>query len=254
MIYAIAIIAVQVITLIHIVRSGRTMPWLYVVIFLPLVGSIAYLVAEVLPEALGGQQAQHLGETLKDRADPERHLRALQDAAQQNDTPQARIKVAQELARLGRSADAAEAYRAAMTGLFADDEDLQFSLTTALFDAAEQGQGSWAAARAALTRLQEINPEFHRKEQILFQARLAEADGDVALAGRLYQELMVGFSSLEVRVRYAHFLFQNGRRDDARAMLLGVLDEAKRAAPHVRQMQAHWFQQAEAALAIVNRA
>ena len=42
-------IAIQVIAAIHLLRTGRDMRWLWLIVFLPVVGSLAYFFIEVLP-------------------------------------------------------------------------------------------------------------------------------------------------------------------------------------------------------------
>lgn len=254
MIYAIAVIAVQVMTLIHVVRTGRTQPWLMVVLFLPLVGSIAYLVAEVLPEALGQGAAQRAQSAARDLVDPERRLRDLEDNARAIDTPQAFASVAKELVRLRRYKEAIAAYERAMTGIFADDPELLYAKAEAAFDGAETGQLEWAEAGRAFERLEPLDPKFRVKDRTLFRARLATATGDAELAEREYRELTRGHSAFEVRVRYAHFLYTQRRYDEARALLSEVIAEAKRSSPHVQHMNAEWISQAGTAFSVVSDA
>jgi hypothetical protein len=254
MLYGIAIVAIQVMTLIHVVRTGRTQPWLFVVLFLPLVGSIAYLVAEVLPEVLGQGAAQRAMASAKDKLDPERRLREAKDQADAIDTPQAHADYARELARLGRYADAVAVYDRIMSGLFADDPELGYAAAQAAFDAAEHGQFAWSQARTALDRLETADPKFRPKDRALFRARLAAAEGDAAKADDEYKALTAGYASPEIRVRYAHFLYTQGRLDDARALLDGIVAEANRSTPHVRLMNADWFAQAQTALTVVSAA
>jgi hypothetical protein len=44
-----AVIALQLVCVIHLMRTGRNPLWLTALIFLPVVSAIAYLVVEVLP-------------------------------------------------------------------------------------------------------------------------------------------------------------------------------------------------------------
>jgi hypothetical protein len=248
-----AIVGIQVLTVIHIVRSGRTNPWLYVVVFLPLVGSVAYLVAEVLPELLSDPAAQRAREAMRDRVDPERRLRALRSEAEEIGTPQSFAALAEELARLGRTNDAVAAYRRAMTGLFAHDPDLHFALAKTLVDAAEQDATHWQAAAQAVQDLSALDAVHRPGDQTLLQARLALGTGDVPAADRLFRHLTEGFPSVEVSVRYAHFLYTHGKVAEARSLLEQVQALAKRSTAHVRRMNAYWFDQADVAMRTLTR-
>lgn len=253
MIYGIALIAIQIMTLIHVVRTGRTQPWLFVVLFLPLVGSIAYLVAEVLPEILNGKTARNATAAARDKLDPDRLVRALSEEAEAAQTPQAFAKLAHEYARLGRHADAVSAFRQAMTGIFADDPELTFALATTTFDGAEDGTLTWLDARKAFDELERIDSAFKYKDRALLRARLAVAEGDMSKAGAEFSQLTQGYASIETRVRYAHYLYTLGRTADARTILDAIQREAAKAAPHVIAMNQKWFDQARVALDIVNR-
>ena len=65
----------------------------------------------------------------------------------------------------------------------------------------------WREARREWDRLAAIDPNFRVQDQELLHARLAHAEGDTATASRLYAKLASGYSTAEIRVRYAHFLY-----------------------------------------------
>jgi hypothetical protein len=52
MYYVIGIVSLilQVALAVHVVRTGRSMMWLFIILFFPVVGSLIYLFAEVIPE------------------------------------------------------------------------------------------------------------------------------------------------------------------------------------------------------------
>ena len=49
MTYLIISIAIQVALIIHCVRTGRNMLWIWAIALLPLVGTIAYVLVEIVP-------------------------------------------------------------------------------------------------------------------------------------------------------------------------------------------------------------
>jgi hypothetical protein len=254
MMYAIAVIAIQLMTLLHVVRSGRTQPWLFVVLFLPLVGSVAYLIAEVLPEFLGRSETRRAIATARDSLDPERRLRDLREAAETLGTAQSFADYARELSALGRHDQAHEVFGQAMTGLFAGDPEMSYLVAVNAFEGAEQNQMSWDQARQALAALEQAEEKFRAKDRALLRARLAAATGDAEKASEEFRRLTTGYAGPEIRVRFAHFLYTQGQLDEAKALLDSVLAEARRSSAHVRQMNAFWFRQAEAAVKTVSDA
>ena len=66
---------IQVALIIHVIRTGRNQLWIFALAFLPLVGSLAYIVAEVLPAMLGGRTARRATSSVRRMIDPDRDLR-----------------------------------------------------------------------------------------------------------------------------------------------------------------------------------
>ena len=50
--------SIDVIFIVHAAKTGRFMPWGYLILFLPGVGVVAYILVELLPEWLGSAQGQ----------------------------------------------------------------------------------------------------------------------------------------------------------------------------------------------------
>jgi hypothetical protein len=42
-------LALQLLLIIHVIKTGRNTLWIFLLIFVPLVGGLAYLIVEVLP-------------------------------------------------------------------------------------------------------------------------------------------------------------------------------------------------------------
>ena len=52
---------VQVGLIVHVVKTGRNFLWMAAIGFLPIAGSLAYIVVELLPELFGGRTARRAG-------------------------------------------------------------------------------------------------------------------------------------------------------------------------------------------------
>jgi len=49
--------AVQVLLVVHCFKTGRNTMWIWVLVFLPGVGALAYLAVEILPQLFGARSA-----------------------------------------------------------------------------------------------------------------------------------------------------------------------------------------------------
>ena len=58
MAYLVIMFAVQVALIVHVIRTGRNSLWIWAIALIPIAGSIAYIIAEVLPGLLRSRGAQ----------------------------------------------------------------------------------------------------------------------------------------------------------------------------------------------------
>jgi len=49
---------IQILLIIHVLKTGRDRYWIWLLLFLPLIGGIAYLVVEIIPEFSSGITGQ----------------------------------------------------------------------------------------------------------------------------------------------------------------------------------------------------
>ncbi|HSZ74773.1 MAG TPA: tetratricopeptide repeat protein [Rhizomicrobium sp.] len=233
--YLLGPIALEIACVIHAVKTGRVFPWIYVIIFLPLVGCIAYFAVEIVPEMARSRGAQKFHASAKAMADPNRSLREAQRGAEMTGSVDAKRTLAEEYVKRGNYADAVELYRDAATGQFRDDPALLLGLARALFLS-----GDGVGAQAALDQLQVADPNFVSDEAHLIYARALEMQGknDEALAE--YERLVRYFSGEEARGRYAQLLQRMGRNEDAKTVYAEILKRLDGAPKRYQTMQKEW--------------
>jgi hypothetical protein len=229
-------IALTIFCVIHIIRTGADRIWVYVVVLLPGLGSIAYLLAEVLPSMIGGQRARRLASGAVRSIDPGRDLRRRAADLDLVDSAENRRLLAEEHLRLGQYPQAVDLYESALTGIHTDDASLLLGLARAA-DAA----GDHVKALAALDRLRAANPDFQSGEAHLIYARSLEGLGR---DGEALEELaaLVGYATgEEARCRYAMLLRKHGREAEARRVFEEIMVRAKRANRRYRNAEREWI-------------
>jgi hypothetical protein len=216
----------------HAIRTGRINYWLLILIFLPGLGSIAYLLIEVLPEMRSSRAARRAVSGLGEALDPNRALRESAANLEVADTADNRRHLAEERMKRGQWAEAEALYRAALVGPLADDPALLIGLSKALY-----GQADYQGAVDALDTLYRSNPTYESREARLIQARALEGLGRTREAADAYRALIGYTSGPEAQVRYGLMLKKMGEPDGARAALAeavrtyrrGKLDAEERA-------------------------
>jgi hypothetical protein len=232
-------IAIQVALIVHVVRTGRNMLWIMAIAFLPLIGSIAYVIAEILPQALSGGTARRARSGMQRMMDPDRDLRRASAEVEISGNVDARRRLAEELSERGQFDRAIEVYQGGLKGIFEHDPTLLLGLARAYF-----GKGDFAAARATLERLAVQDPEFKSADADLLYARTLEAQGALEEAERAYAAVAPAFPGAEARLRYGMLLKRRGKVEEARSVLKDLLDGAKLGPRHYRKAQAEWLERA----------
>jgi hypothetical protein len=234
---------IEIACIVHAVRNGRIFPWVYVIVFLPLVGCIAYFAVEIVPELLRSRTARSLSSNVRQMADPHRSLREKRREAELVGSVDSKRALAEEYVQRGGYGDAVVLYRSALSGQFRDDPALLMGLARAQFLS-----GDGAGAQASLDALKAADPNYVSSDAHLLYARALEEQGKLDEALSEYQQLVRYFAGEEARCRYAMLLDRLGKRDQAHQLYEGVLKSLDGAPRHYRRAQKEWGDIARAAI------
>ena len=235
-------IAIQVLLIVHVIKTGRNTMWIWVLIlpYIALPGALAYIAIEILPDLFRSRTAQRTARGFRKAMDPGADLRRYEQEARVTGNVAARQRYADELSRQGRHEEAIGQYREALTGLYAHDPNLMLGIARAQF-----GMADAPAARATLDELIHNNPDFKRPEGHLLYARALEAEGNIQKALEEYQVLAFSYPGAEAAVRYAQLLKSNGRSAEAEKIARELLEQARIAPAHYRRAQRSWLDAAQ---------
>lgn len=237
------VVLMQVALVVHVIKTGRNMLWIWALALLPGLGSLAYFLVEVLPGVFGSRGAQGLFRSMRRVVDPNRGLRQASVTAAVTDTVAAKVRLAAEQSRRGNHAVAIETYRSGLRGLYEHDPTLLLGLSEA-----QHALGDIGAARTSLEALFQHNPEFKSPSGHLLYARVLETAGELARAEIEYRAVAAYFPGAEAKLRLALLLKQVGKQPEARELLQDLLSSAAIAPGHVRRSQGQWISLARRAL------
>jgi hypothetical protein len=233
-------ILIQVLLVVHCIKTGRNTIWIWVLVLLPLAGPVAYIAVELLPEVLGGRTAKRTARNMKKMLDPQADLRRYESEARVGSNVASIQRYAEELGRQGKHDESIAQFRKALTGLYEHDPNLMLGVARAQF-----AKGDAPAARQTLDELIQHNPDFRSPEGHLLYARALETEGNATKALEEYKALEHGYPGAEAAVRYAQLLKAQGQADESRKVAQDVLDEARVAPAHYRRAQKDWLDIAE---------
>jgi hypothetical protein len=240
MVFVVLSIVIQVLLIIHVIKTGRNQIWIWVLALLSLPGAIAYIAVEVIPELLRSRTAQRAARGFRKAMNPGEDLRRYESEARRAGNVASRQRYAEELVRHSRYDEAIAQYREALSGLYEHDPNLMLGLAQAQF-----GKGDARAARLTLDELIAKNPDFRSPAGHLLYARALEAEGEVQKALEEYRVLAPSYPGAEASVRYAQLLQAQGRHAEAQRIARELLEQARLAPGHYRRAQRSWLDAAQ---------
>lgn len=215
MIVYFGILALQVLCVVDVIRRGRNSIWIMALIFLPVASALAYFIVEILPSLQHNRHVRVARQTVIEKLDPERELRAAQQALDIADTMANRLRVGDALTALGRHSEALPLYQrgAGPRPDFRTGEKLARSLF--LNDKPDE-------ALSVIDALPKVTAQSELDRATLLRARIFEdlKRNDEAL--QLYADVVDRVPGDEARCRYAALLIKVGRKPEARRVLEDV--------------------------------
>lgn len=237
-------IALQLMCIVHVFRTGRNTAWIMAIAFLPMVGVLAYLIVEIVPGMSGDRRVRQARVKIADTIDPERSVRDAQNAVDFSDTVGNRMDYGDALMARERYDQALEQFRAAEHKSPHVDKAIGMRIAEAAY-----GAGLSKDALAALDRLPETGSQSERDRRDLLRGKIAEIDNRPGDALELYRAIVERVPGDEVRCRMAAILIGQGDKSGARTVLEDVERRMKRLPPATVKADAEMYDWAKRTLA-----
>ena len=228
---------------VHVVRTGQQMYWLMIILLFQPLGGLVYLIAIVAPEFLGGAKAQKARQVARQVLDPQREYREAGQAVDDTPTVANRARLAAAAAGLGKHAEAERLYAEALQGMYADDPQLLLGRANALIELDRA-----AEALPLLEGLSAQSPAARTPNVALAMGRAYHALGRHAEADTALRWAAAHLPGFEGMARYAVFLAQTGRKDEAREALAEIDKRLAKTHSHFRKEARGWRDLAAAAV------
>ncbi|HJW40247.1 MAG TPA: tetratricopeptide repeat protein [Rhizomicrobium sp.] len=233
--YGIAYLILVGICVVHAIRAGNVFPWIWIIIFLPGLGSLIYFFAIIVPELFRSRGAARFSRGARTIADPGRSLRLATRTHELVGSVDSKRALAEEYMARGAYHDAVDIYRDAAQGQFKDDPALLLGLARAQFLS-----GDPAGTQASLDALQAADPSFVSADAHLLYARALEGQGKTAEALAEYRRLAAYYSGEEARARLAMLLEKTGARDEAMDVYRQIVKLLDGAPSRYKKAQKEW--------------
>ncbi|HEV3411807.1 MAG TPA: PLDc N-terminal domain-containing protein [Puia sp.] len=225
----------QIICVIHCIRHNNTQRWIFFIIFVPLIGCIAYFFTEIVNTRDLGNVQSGLGTMLN----PTGRIRRLENNLRFSDTFNNRVMLADAYLGVGRVDEAIELYTSSLTGAFTENDYVFRQLISAYFIKQRY--------KDLIPLAQKISnhPEFARSRAHIQYACALGYAGDSQGAEREFKKMKSKFSAFEARYEYGLFLQRLGRTEEARHIFRDMTEEAPHLSARERRSNRAWILKAK---------
>lgn len=236
-------LALQIACAVHVVRSGRSLYWILLLLIGSYLGVLVYLLVAVIPDLRHDPRGRNAASSAMKVIDPQRRRRELQRQLELSNTVDNRRRLAEECLQQGDYVNAQELYQGLLTGMYATDPDFILGLAQA-----QAGAERYADARVTLDVLIKANPNYKSSDGQLLYARCLEELGDTQAALDEYRVLADSYPGEEGRFRYGRLLARSQRQAEARSVLQGQLKRAELMPGYYRRKERTWLKAARVEL------
>ncbi len=215
--YYYLIIVFQAVCVIHALRNGLLQKWIWLIVFLPLIGSIAYFFTEIIQKRHVNKVQNNVGQLIN----PGGRIRDLEKKFRFSDTFTNRIVLADAYLNKQLFEEAIELYESGLTGVFEDNEHVVIQLMKAYFSV-----GRYEDVVKLAEKIKN-NAHFSSTTGSLVYAQALEKIGNIEAAEKQFSAMNHRFSNYEARYLFGEFLKRNNRMEQAQKQFQQIVDEAE---------------------------
>ncbi|MCU0334285.1 MAG: hypothetical protein MUF62_04445 [Chitinophagaceae bacterium] len=222
----------------HSFKRGTQQKWIWIIVFLPLVGSVVYLFSEVFSRG----DVQQVQAGVSAIINPSGHIKKLQERLRFADTFQNRILLADAYFNAGMLAEAVEIYEYSLQGNFAENEHVLTQLCMAYTSQGQYSKAVEAGRRVAAT------PQFARSRAHIAYAQALAGNGQAAAAEAEFKKMAGKYANFEARYQYGQFLLQQQRPAEALHIWRQLVEEGAHLSSIEKREAKAWVNAARQAL------
>jgi hypothetical protein len=237
--YYYIIIGLQIFCGIHSYRRGTLNRWIFLIAFLPVIGSIIYLYSEVLTNRSSFRSTIKPTINVGAALNPGGNIKKLEEELRFTDTFANKVKLADAYLAAHQTDKAIDLYKVSLTGAFAENEHVMMQLIVAYFE-----QGQYEEVIPLAKKLYKL-PQFARSKAHILYAQSLENIGEMEQAENEFKAMKGRYSYFEPRYQYGLFLMRAERYEDAWQIFTDMLNEEQHLGSMEKKTNRQWFSKAK---------
>ncbi|WP_343305125.1 tetratricopeptide repeat protein [Chitinophaga niabensis] len=223
------ILIVQGICIFHAFKTGRR-DYVYIILFVPVIGCAIYIIREILPEINRGDFWNNLQRIFF----PGARIRDLERRLRISDTITNKMNLAEEY-MLSKQYDKAITLTQSCIAQRPNDQGILLTLAKIQFH-----NGQFAESAANFHKVLSIKNRINNSVDELLYAQALEKSGEKERAEEEYNRIIRLHHSLEARYRLGLLLKEQQRQQEAKVHFQAAVDEIELHPRYVRRLHAQW--------------
>lgn len=219
----------------HSFRRGTQQKWLWIIVFLPFIGSIVYLFTEVIKK----RHVSNVQATVVNVVNPKGRISELEKQFKFSNTFTNRVALADAYLASKMYDKAIELYEPGLTGAFSNDEHVVGNLIEAYHHVGRYEE----IARIGHKLTNNIN--FSKTRNNLYYAWALEKVGKTDLVEAQYKAMNHRFGNYEARYNYGNFLLRQYRKEEAAIIFYDIVEEGQHLSRKEKGDSSVWINKAK---------
>lgn len=232
--YYIVVLILQAVCVLHSIRRGNQQKWIWIIVFLPLIGSLAYIFTEIVKR----RHVSDLQSKVTTLVNPKGRISDLEKQFKFSPTFTNRVALADAYLENGMTERAIELYEQSLEGVFKDNEHVIKQLIHAYY---------------SVNRFEDIvkiapkvrnGMNFSKTQTNLLYAFALEKTGDLAQLEKEFKAMNHRYTNYEARYRYGDFLLRQNRKEEAALIFYDIMEEGQNMSRREKGDGAIWINKA----------
>ena len=234
--YYYIILVLEALCAIHSYRRGTLNKWIWLIVFIPVIGCLIYIYSEVISNRSSvGTQFKKTTVNISDAINPAGKIKKLEEELRFTNTFANKVKLADAYLAAGDTQKAIDLYKSSLTGAFDENEYVMAQLIVAYYE-----QERYDEVIPLAKKLYKL-PQFTRSKAHILYAMSLENTGHPEMAEAEFKLMKGRYSYFEQRYEYGLFLMRQDRIEDAYDLFTEMLDEEKHLGPVEKRANRIWL-------------
>jgi hypothetical protein len=227
-------IFLQIICAVHAIKTMRYQ-WLWIILIFSFVGCAIYFIVEVLPDLR--TVSDHVALGAKSIVVPDHKIKKMLMELEETDTVKNRLELAHAYMERKQFKEAIQVLDVCRTGTHKDDPEVLGQIAYANFSV-----GDYVKTKEALLAMPKAPQKFDNQECHLLYTMTLQKLGEKNEALADYERLIPSYIGEQARCRYALFLKESGKGEEARKIFEQIVKKCNLSPAFYRRDNKIWFE------------